>query len=632
MIVQFKPNLFKSAIAVLAALVGLLLFYFFPEFYLKTQQINYDLLLQHFPHQYPVNTNLILVLIDDKTISQYTEIPIRRATHAKMAKLLAQVGVQCIVWDLIFALRSNDQDQMLNAMTLTSNYVACGYEQKESNDTQQERKQLFYALHSLKGIESVSGYIPRRSVGVLPDEAFVSSSHGMGFVNVLLDSDGVIRRCHLLVNSEGHFVPSLALRAAVGSLGISKDEVKINADSRTLELGIKTLKSPICLPLDENSAFYFTPLSLNHPNLDHRSYASLMNSLEQFPEDFKEGMQGKTVIIGTSFTGSGDNYVTASSSQTPGCLIHLSIINSILNNQRCKIIKPAWVLLITVAGVLLIGIFNALMTPLFSFMAFGLLMSCMIGMNVGLYQSYNIVFPVILPILVSSTTAAMVWAVSYMQEHLNAKALVKKISRFISPMLLKDIISANAKQMSKKVMRQEISILFIDIAGFTAFSEKSEPEEVSAYLAAYYDLAMSVIIKHQGILDKFLGDGLLAYWNGPDHELATTKAAMEIMRTFQETIAGSALKGESLTLRCGITTGYATIGYIGTEKYATYTIIGNPVNLASRLQNYAKAGEIVMDRRTATKIRPGIEVKSGDKIAVKGIEEPVEVWHVVNSK
>jgi class 3 adenylate cyclase len=181
--------------------------------------------------------------------------------------------------------------------------------------------------------------------------------------------------------------------------------------------------------------------------------------------------------------------------------------------------------------------------------------------------------------------------------------------------------------------RREITALFSDLRGFTAFAEIAEPEEVIDVLRAYHLVVGEVVTAHGGTVEHFAGDGLMAFYNDPvpdpEHPLAAVRTAVEVRERVEQLAAEWRKRSYDLGLGVGITTGYATLGRIGFEGRYDYAAIGSVVNLASRLSDAAAPGEILISQRLQAALEDGVETEAVDGLQLKGFTKPVDAFRVI---
>ncbi len=182
--------------------------------------------------------------------------------------------------------------------------------------------------------------------------------------------------------------------------------------------------------------------------------------------------------------------------------------------------------------------------------------------------------------------------------------------------------------------RREVTVLFCDVRGFTPLSERLKPEEVVLLLNEFYTLTIETTFKHDGTLDKFLGDGVMCIFGAPiprsDHAIQAVRTALAMQAAVDELSARRVKAGQdAIAVGIGVSAGEVVAGTVGTEDRMEYTAIGDSVNLASRLESNAKPGQILISHRTFEMVRDLVEVRAMGAIRVKGKEEQVEVYEVL---
>jgi len=184
--------------------------------------------------------------------------------------------------------------------------------------------------------------------------------------------------------------------------------------------------------------------------------------------------------------------------------------------------------------------------------------------------------------------------------------------------------------------RKQLTMVFSDIRGFTAFSDVAEPEEVIAFLNAYLSNLTDLVFKYEGTLDKFLGDGMLVFFNDPvpqpDHAKRAVQMALDMRQRAREMRKDWNIGDSQLDLGIGISTGYVTVGTIGSEHRMEYTVIGQQVNLAARLVNVAEPGQIIISQRTYDMVHDLVEVSEVGPLNVKGFQQAVVAYNVLGIK
>ncbi len=212
---------------------------------------------------------------------------------------------------------------------------------------------------------------------------------------------------------------------------------------------------------------------------------------------------------------------------------------------------------------------------------------------------------------------------------------IRRLVRYLSPQVAAAVLDCNNEDLFK-THRREITTVFLDLRGFTSFSDSAEPEDVAVLLRHYHSEMGKLIFKFEGTLEHFAGDGIMVFFNDPvpfeDHTERAVRMALamhERMKGLRETWAN---KGYDLDLGIGLTAGFATVGNIGFEGRMEYGAVGNVTNLASRLCDQAKGGQILTNQKTLSKIENLVEVECLGEMSLKGFARPIGAFNILNLK
>lgn len=207
----------------------------------------------------------------------------------------------------------------------------------------------------------------------------------------------------------------------------------------------------------------------------------------------------------------------------------------------------------------------------------------------------------------------------------------QELSRFLSPQVAALISSSDGEQLLAGHRRQ-ITVVFADLRGFTAFAQQAEPEELFGVLAEYHSMMGAQIVEHGGTLEHFAGDGMMVFFNDPiaqaDHVERAIRMAVAMREQFVRLSSGWSKRGYDLQLGVGIATGYATLGRIGFEGRHDYGAIGNVVILASRLSGEAQGGQILLDQRVFAAVEDLVDAEPVGELSLKGFGRPVAALNV----
>jgi len=212
---------------------------------------------------------------------------------------------------------------------------------------------------------------------------------------------------------------------------------------------------------------------------------------------------------------------------------------------------------------------------------------------------------------------------------------LSRLKRFFSPQLAEAILAGGADDPLKS-HRRELTVVFIDLRGFTAFAETAEPEEVMAVLRDYHARMGAIILSHEGTLERFTGDGMMVFFNDPvpvsDPALRAVRMALEMRDQLTDLTSNWADRGFDLGFGAGMAQGYATIGAIGFEGRWDYGAIGTVTNLAARLCGDAKPGQILISRRVLTSVADQVDAEPVGELQLKGFAKPISAFNITGLK
>jgi class 3 adenylate cyclase/CheY-like chemotaxis protein len=210
---------------------------------------------------------------------------------------------------------------------------------------------------------------------------------------------------------------------------------------------------------------------------------------------------------------------------------------------------------------------------------------------------------------------------------------IGRLQRFLAPQVAQMIASSDAPEQLLSSHRRDVSVVFCDLRGFTAFTETSEPEEVMAVLHDYHENLGGLIFQYEGTLDRFAGDGIMIVFNDPipcaDHTERAVRLALDMRDQVEGLTKQWRRKGHDLGFGVGIATGYATLGQIGFEQRREYTAIGSVINLASRLCDEARPGQVIISQRAFGAVEQSVEAAPVGELSLKGFAKPVAAYEIL---
>ncbi|MDR2495055.1 MAG: adenylate/guanylate cyclase domain-containing protein, partial [Spirochaetaceae bacterium] len=587
---------------------------------------------------------IVVVLLDQNSLDWADQergwgFPWPRKAYGELLEYMRVSGAAAVVFDVLFSEPSvyGPEDDLAFASSAAAfgrsvqDVILSTQTGKDHSWPQGVRKPFFKTagfdsiLHKY-GPPEGERYAAQFPIGPIRDAAgSVSCATGIA------DSDSIFRRANLFTMFDGKAVPGLA----VGALLVNgeTEQITYNEKKRHITWGSYTI------PVDRNGR----TLLRFRGNLDRYipySVAAVLQSAESYrkgeepvlpPEDF----QGKYVFFGYYAHGLFDIFHTPISSTYPGVGVHITFLDNLLR-QDFNRESPRWV------GFVLLFAVVSLITLLVLYasrvwMSVGgvtVLLAALAGIGMGTYYWGALWIPVMAPTLGMFIAFLSATLYNYATEGKQKMFIKSAFSQYLSPSVI-DQLLANPERLSLGGERREISIFFSDVQGFTTISEKLDPSQLTELLNDYLSVMTDTIIDSGGTIDKYEGDAIIAFWNAPlsfeDHAARALRASLACQALMVERQAFFKDKfGASLLTRIGLNTGFAVVGNMGSSIRFDYTMIGDSVNLAARLEGLNKQfGTYLMCTETTFTQAVAAGPFFGRKlalVAVVGKKEPVAVW------
>jgi adenylate cyclase len=472
----------------------------------------------------------------------------------------------------------------------------------------------------------------------LPLDKLARASAGLGLINSTPDEGGMIRREPVYFVYQGHAYLSLGAR----TVEVATPESKEGWVKQTNWFGTHTLtRGGKSIPVDSQGRVLM---------LWHGHAIKTYDGGEQKVETYKriplwevicsiypdqcpnaenhhpaESFRGKIVLVGASAAGSYEPRPTPMDKQPPGFFSHATLMDNLLNGQAMRE-APAW---LAVVLILLMAAFGGVVQWKQSSFRIGVLLATgtlivFFAGNVALFGASHFVLPLFVPCLTLALSYSGASTARYVTTGRELRQTRGVLERYVAPQLVKYVM-ANIEQMHLNGDKRELTILMSDVRNFTTMTEKSEPMELIALLDDYLAAMTEIIFKYNGIVDKFIGDGILAYWGAftPDHNHAqeASQAALEMIEKLKELNANWAKQGKGpISIGIGVNTGTVIFGNIGRGKKIEFTVIGDPVNLAARLESLNKEfhTSIIVSEETKNRLGKEAQVRALGGVKVKG--------------
>jgi len=452
------------------------------------------------------------------------------------------------------------------------------------------------------------------------------------FDNPLLDDDGVFRRVPLLQAYQGKMYPLLALEIARATLPdntlklgyTSMDE---NETARSLEW---IYIGKIAIPVDEHSAV-MVPYIGPKKSFEYISAADILQKTAD-----RNYLKDKIAILGTSTAGLVDLRTTPLESSYPGVEVHANIIQGILDQQIRH--KPEYMVGFEILLLFLLGIILTLILPILSpaWSTFSSLLAVAIVLLMDDYawNQLMVIMPVASPLMLILLLYTMNMSYGFFTESRGKRHLTHLFGQYVPPDLVNEM-SRNLKEINLDGEIRNMTVLFTDVRGFTNISENMEPRELTTYINAFLTPLTRVIHQNRGTIDKYMGDAIMAFWGAPLkdplHARHALNAGMEMLQAIRKLNKSFKSQGKpEIRIGIGVNTGEMNVGNKGSEFRVDYTVLGDAVNLGSRLEGLTKnyGVDFIVSETTRHQV-PEFEFRMLDSVRVKGKDKPVTIYEPV---
>lgn len=605
--------------------------------------------------------SIVILDIDEKSLQEVARWPWPRDVMARlMTKLFEQHQVAIVGFDVVFAERDYSSGiQRLDAIAQKELRQIEGFaELYRQIRPQLDNDRLF--AEAIKGRPVVLGYylnsgkdarrIAAISEPVLPKGAFgarnisftswvgyggnlpefLQNAAASGHINSLPDDDGVVRRVPMIAELDGQYYEALSLAMVRTLLGFPKIEPEPPSEQFAGKdySGLEWLAvGPLKIPVDELVSTLI-PYRGETGSFPYISLADVLNDRVR-PEQLK----GKIAFVGTTAPGLLDLRSTPVDNAYPGVEVHANLVAGMLDRtlkQRPPFMVGAEVLLLVIGGGAL-ALLMPMLSPLYACLAGLAGMVIISGLNLALWSYGDMVLPLAASLLMTLSLFTVNMAYGYFVEARSKRQFTDLFGQYVPPELV-DEMARDPEKYSMEPKAAELTILFSDVRGFTGISEALSPEDLKEYINDYLTTMSAIIRRNRGTLDKYIGDAIMAFWGAPvseaEHARQGVVSALEMQNACEEVRQRFRARGwPEFNIGIGLNSGSVRVGDMGSRVRKAYTAMGDPVNLASRLEGRTKTyGVGILAGEATRNLVKDVVWKELDLIKVKGKDTAVRVF------
>lgn len=595
---------------------------------------------------------VVIVDIDAESIDKLGQWPFSRDILAQSVINLTQAGAGIIGFDMVFSNPDRlSADMMAKRLGVEGNFtnndeifsqviaqtpVILGY----YFDMQKKSAHISEApLHAAKfsfdnnDSKDILSYFHQAQSVINNIDVLKKSAYSSGYFNMTDNVTGVVTTSPLLISYENQLFPSLAFEML--RIASQSDVVHININ----DIGVESLELDTTTIYTDAKA----QVRLNYRGAQKSyRYLSFYNILTN---DFnRSDVEGKFVLIGTSDIGLNDLINTIYDTAMPGVEAHATLIDNILNNDYFY--TPIDVLSYGIILIFLVtiveGILLLVLPSSLTFTVFLLSFAGLIALNYYFIFTMHIVMNFAAIFIALILTTGVFALLSYYYESVKREKIFRKFSNKVSTEVANELIANDEKILKAK--KENVTIFFSDIRGFTKLSEQvHDPEKLISILNTYMEPMTQSIIEHRGTVDKFIGDAIMAYWNAPTHVENHADSAVEcaleqlkLLNKVNEQL--EEIFNVHIKIGIGINSGECIVGEIGSNDKKSdsgrsdYTIIGDAVNLASRVEGLTKeyGVKLIITEHTKKLLKGEYELREIDRVQVRGKSEATTLYEVIS--
>ena len=550
--------------------------------------------------------NIVIVGFDDESFLRMNlPWPWPRSLHGQLIKALRTSGAKAIVMDIIFSDPSTPKEDktMAEAIKQYGNVVIAG-------DIEIVRTEKF-----------------TREILVTPIEEFLNAGAYFGVSSIPVDADNVVRRFFWGTQD----APSLEL-SALRMLGVTREK-----DYRKMVHFTGPANHIPYVPYHKalKPDFYLPEGFFKDRIIIVGKYSRQSKEGNELTGKYRLHLQPPSPVRGVDMFAT--PFYIIDDRLTPGVEIHANMLLSLLEDDALKPFKRTEAVMLIIFLSVFLTFLNRKWSPLKSISLNVVVAISYLFLSYFLFSKQGLFLPFSAPLSTIFINFVSSGVISYVGVERKRRHLRKAFSLYLSPQVAKKVLDS-PERLKLGGQRVHATVLFSDLAGFTEMSEMNEPEEVVSILTRHTTEMTRIIFKYNGTLDKFIGDAIMAVWGAPvedeDQALHACLAALEMQRRMKTLADEIKISGYKLSMRVGINSGIVMSGNMGSEERFDFTVIGDNVNIASRLEALSKiyGTEIIISESTMKKIGGRLAVRELDSVKVKGKRQDIKIFELINGE
>jgi len=615
-----------------------------------------------------------LVAIDEKSLDELGRWPWPRVRMAQLLDALVKYEAKVVGFDIVWAEPDENSElkslsalkQKMNELKLTNRdlekYLSQAIQKADTDrtladslarsrravlgyffhffakeDLPQEKKQLPKDLPPLSTYNWVKYSSPAAAKVPLFEATYAEvnipviaeAAEGAGYFNIVPDRDGTVRWIPLVIKYQDKHYCALSL--AVLQKFLDNPPLVL----RIAEFGVDEIRlGDLSIPTNEEGKML---VNYRGPQKTFPHYSATDVIHGRVPA---EAFKGKIVLVGATAIGIYDIRVTPFDPVFPGLEVHANVIDSILQQQF--LYRPNWVALFDLLAIIVLGLILGIILPKVK-----ALWGALIGISLifaflltsyQLFQKQGIWVNMTYPLFNLVLTYLMITGYRYMTEERERKKVRGAFQYYLNASVVEQVLK-DPEKLKLGGEKKDLTVLFSDIRGFTSISEHMTPERLVKFLNEYLTKMTDIVFKYDGLLDKYMGDAIMAIWGAPldqsDHPLRACYTALEMveeLRLLQQRWATEGMP--RMNIGIGINAGPMVVGNMGSERRFDYTVMGDSVNLGSRLEGLNKlyGTNIIISEMTYERVREEILGRELDLVRVKGKDQPVKIYELLSRR